>query len=118
MRHHDKNRKLSRTSRQREALLRSLAHSLILRGSMETTEAKAKEVRPFVERLVTHAKRDTLAARRHVLSRMGGDERVTRKLFASIAPKFKSRAGGYTRIIKLGKRTHDGRALAHIAFVE
>jgi len=92
--------------------------SLIRDGQIKTTEAKAKEVQPRIEKLVTHAKTDTVASRRLVASKLGEaqDSTVT-KLFTDIAPKFAERNGGYTRVVKLG-RTSPGRDEAVIAFVE
>ncbi|HVE77586.1 MAG TPA: 50S ribosomal protein L17 [Gemmatimonadaceae bacterium] len=117
MRHRKAGRKLRRTSEQRLALLRSLATALITNGSIETTEAKAKELRPFVEKLITKAKTGTLHSRRlatrHVQQRVAGD-----KLFQEIGPKFAQRAGGYTRILKTGHRKGDGAEMARIELVE
>ena len=102
---------------QRQALLRSLARSLILGERISTTEAKAKELRPFVERLVTYAKRNTLASRRLALARLG-DEAAVKKLFNTLAQRYADRKGGYTRVVKRGKRgMNDARKLAYIAFV-
>lgn len=117
MKHHNRNRKFGRTAGQRRALLRSLASSLILRGSIMTTEAKAKELRPFVEKLVTKSKKDTLAARRNVIALLGGGERPGKKLFAEIGPRYTTRAGGYLRITKIGARKGDGSSRARIEFV-
>ncbi|OLD43660.1 MAG: 50S ribosomal protein L17, partial [Gemmatimonadetes bacterium 13_1_40CM_2_60_3] len=101
MRHRKVGRQLRRTSEQKLALMRSLAKALIERGAIETTEAKAKELRPFVERLITKAKTGTLHNRRlagrHVAHRETAD-----KLFQEIGPRFASRKGGYTRILKTG----------------
>ena len=106
-----------RPSNQRRALLRSLARALVLEGSISTTEAKAKELRPFVERLVTYAKKNTLASRRLTQTRLGDAEAV-KKLFSTIGPRYADRAGGYTRVVKRTKRgTNDARKLAYIAFV-
>lgn len=117
MRHAQKNRTLSRTRSQRTALLRGLAVSLIRDGQITTTLAKAKELQPSIERLVTHAKTDSVAARRHVASKLGEPQDETiKKLFTDIAPKFAERNGGYTRVIKLGQTA--GRQEAVIAFVE
>lgn len=116
MRHHKANRRFGRPKKQREALVRGLARSLILRGRIQTTTAKAKELRPYVERLVTAAKADTLAARRLVQSRLQSPTAL-RHLFATVAPKYAERAGGYTRIMKLGKRGLDARDMAIIEFV-
>jgi large subunit ribosomal protein L17 len=116
MRHRKAGRQLRRTSEQRLALLRNLASSLIEHGAIETTEAKAKELRPFVEKLVTKAKQGTLHARRlagrHVHKRDTAD-----KLFRELGPKFAARPGGYTRIMKIGARRGDGAEMARIEFV-
>ena len=118
MRHANKNRTLSRTRRGRTALLRGLAVSLVRDGQIKTTSAKAKELQPMIEKIITHAKKDTVAARRLVATRLGEpSEDTLKKLFTEIAPKFAERNGGYTRIIKLG-RTSPGREEAIISFVE
>lgn len=107
----------ARPSNQRRALMRSLARSLVLEERISTTEAKAKALRPFVERLVTYAKKGTLASRRLAKSTLGDDEAV-KKLFESIGPRYADRAGGYTRIVKRTARgANDARKLAYIAFV-
>lgn len=116
--HGNKNRTFGRSRSQRTALVRGLAISLIENGKIKTTEAKAKELRPFVERLVTHGKANTVAARRVVASRLGEPAAdIVKKVFDVLAPKFATRAGGYTRIIKAG-RTAAGRDEAVIEFVE
>ncbi len=97
--------------------MRSLASSLIAHERISTTEAKAKELRPFVERLITYGKRDTVASRRLASSRLGGDDAAVKKLFSVIAPRYTERAGGYTRIVKRTKTASDGRKTAYIAFV-
>lgn len=118
MRHSNNTRTLGRTRSQRTALVRGLAVSLIRDGQIKTTVAKAKELQPNIERLITVAKKDTLAARRTVSSRLGEPtDQTIKKLFTDIAPKFKERNGGYTRIVKLGA-TSPGRDEAIIAFVE
>jgi len=118
MKHGNKNRTLGRTRSQRTGLLRGLAVSLIRDGKIQTTEAKAKELRPFIERVVTFGKTDTIAARRVVASRLGEPHgHIIAKVFKDLAPRFKERAGGYTRIIKMG-RTKAGRDEAVIEFVE
>lgn len=118
MRHENKNRTLGRTRSGRTALLRGLTVSLIRDGQIKTTAAKAKELQPRVERLITLAKKDTVAARRLVASRLGEPQDSTvKKFFGEIAPRFKERSGGYTRIVKLG-RTSPGREEAIISFVE
>ena len=116
MRHHNVNRKFGRVKRQREALLKTLALNLIVRGKIKTTEPKAKELRPFVEKLGTSAKSSDLATRRLIISRLSNRSRETRKLF-DIASKNKDRKGGYTRILKLGRRMSDGARMAIIEFV-
>jgi len=116
MQHAKKNRTLGRSRSQRTALLRGLSVSLIRDGQITTTLAKAKEIQPNIERLVTHAKTDTVSARRHVASKLGEPQDVTiSKLFTEIAPKFANRNGGYTRVIKLGQTA--GRQEAVIEFV-
>jgi|OM-RGC.v1.028567435 ribosomal protein L17 len=109
MRHAQQQRTLGRNRSQRTALIRGLATSLIRDEKIVTSPAKAKELRPFIERLITTSKEDSVAARRRVASRLGEPKSdVINKLFADIAPKYKERAGGYTRIIKVG-RTDAGR---------
>lgn len=117
MRHHAAHRTLGRTKRQRTALLRSLARSLVLKEGIVTTVAKAKELRPFIERLITVSKGNTLATRRTVLSRMGNADEVVKKLHETIAPRYASRAGGYTRITKLGRTGARNTESARIEFV-
>lgn len=117
MRHAQKNRTLGRTRSQRTALVRGLAISLIRDGQITTTAAKAKELRPFIERLVTYGKEGDVNARRKASTKLGEPQAATIKtLFETIAPKYQDRAGGYTRIIKLG-RTDAGRDEAVIEFV-
>ena len=112
-----KARTFGRPSNQRRALMRSLARSLVLEERISTTEAKAKALRPFIERLVTYAKKNTLASRRLTKSTLGDDEAV-KKLFESIGPRYTERAGGYTRVVKRTVRgNNDARKLAYIAFV-
>ena len=117
MRHHRAHRKFGLERNARAAFIRSLASALILRGKIQTTIARAKEVRPFVERLVTKGKTDSLASRRTVAERLGGAPRAVEKIFKDIAPRYQSRAGGYTRITRVGRGTTDARALAQIEFV-
>jgi len=117
MRHHHKGRVFGRPKNQRGALLRSLTRSLVIHERISTTEAKAKELRPFVEKLVTRAKVDTVANRRLVSSRVH-DADVVKKLFTAVGPRYKERAGGYVRIVKRAKRgSNDARKLAYVAFV-
>lgn len=116
MRHHNANRKLGRERNQRKALLRSLAISLIDKEKIKTTEAKAKELRPFVEKVITKAKVDTLSSRRHIISVLAS-EIATAKLMKTLGPKYKERNGGYTRIIKTERRNNDASRMAYIELV-
>src|SRR4051812_15240287 len=108
MRHHNQNRKFGRTKTERHALMHSLALNLIVREKIKTTEPKAKELRPFIEKIVTNAKKDTLANRRVITSRLHNRKREVKKLFEVIAPRYKEKNGGYTRVFKLGPRKSDG----------
>ncbi|MBI4539281.1 MAG: 50S ribosomal protein L17 [Gemmatimonadetes bacterium] len=117
MRHRKKGRTLSRTASHRRALLRNLATALIRHERIETTTAKAKELRPFAERLITLAKRGDLHARRLAARRLG-DREVLAKLFDDVGPRFASRPGGYTRILKLGARRGDAAEMALIELVQ
>lgn len=117
MQHGKKNRTFGRVRKQRTALMRGLAVSLIRDGQIMTTTAKAKELRPLAERLVTYAKDGSIAARRKAATVLGEPKPETiTKLFEEIAPKFKDRNGGYTRVIKMGRK--DGRDQAVIEYVE
>ena len=113
MRHRVKGRKLSRTSEHRRALLNNMAASLFIHDGVKTTVAKAKELRPFAERLITMARRGDLHARRQVERRIR-NRKAADRLFKEIGPRFASRPGGYTRILKLGHRPGDGAELARI----
>ncbi|HEV8356968.1 MAG TPA: 50S ribosomal protein L17 [Gemmatimonadales bacterium] len=113
MRHRAKGRQLSRTAEHRKALLRNLAASLFRHDAIVTTEAKAKELRPYAERLITLARRGDLHARRLVERRIQ-DREVLSRLFKEIGPRFATRPGGYTRILKLGHRVGDGADVARI----
>ncbi len=113
MRHRAKGRQLSRTATHRRALLNNMATSLFEHGKIVTTEAKAKELRPFAEKLITLARRGDLHARR-LVERKVKDREVLTKLFAEIGPRFAGRPGGYTRILKLGHRPGDGADQARI----
>ncbi len=117
MRHHHKGRSFGRDHDQREALLRGLAKSLIMHERISTTEAKAKELRPIIEKLVTAGRINTVANRRLVASRLGNDAEAVKKLFTAIAPRYVDRAGGYTRITKRSVTATDGRKTAYISFV-
>jgi len=113
VRHRAKARQLSRTASHRKALLANMATSLFRHDGIVTTEAKAKELRPYAERLITLARRGDLHARRLVEARLK-DRDVAHRLFKDLGPRFASRPGGYTRIIKLGHRSGDGAELARI----
>lgn len=117
MKHHKSFRKFGREKNERKAFVRSLMINLIRHGRIETTLARAKEIRPFVEKLVTLAKEDTVARRRLVASRLINQEQETSKLFSEYAPKYKEVTGGYTRILKLTTRISDGAEKAIIEFV-
>jgi large subunit ribosomal protein L17 len=116
MRHRVGGRKFGRTTNQRKALFRNLAVSLILNERITTTEAKAKTIRPVVEKLVTMARDDSEHHRRLVMARLA-DERATAKLFDIIGPRFDGQPGGYTRIYKIGIRKGDAAPVALIEFV-
>jgi large subunit ribosomal protein L17 len=115
MRHGNVNRKFGRKSGQRTALLKSLARNLVLRGKMKTTEAKAKEIRPLVEKLVTKAKTPTLANRRSLIVSLGTSAMAARLI--KTAEAYGERKGGYLRITKLGQRKGDAAKMAVIEFV-
>lgn len=115
MRHHNKNRKLSRVRKVRKALINSLARSLVLHRKMETTEPKAKELRPFIEKLVTKGKQKTVAARRAIAERIG--QGAAKILVDDLSKKYGERKGGYTRITKSRVRFSDGSKMAIIEFV-
>ena len=117
MRHRRKGRQLGRTASHRKALLRNMAASLFRHEGIETTVAKAKELRPFAERLITKAKQDTLHARRRV-ARVVRDKDVLQKVFDSLSPRYADRPGGYTRIYKLGYRKGDSAEMAVIELVD
>ena len=115
MRKRKKGRKLHRPRDQRKALLKSLAREIILKEKIKTTEAKAKEVRPFLEKMITRAKKGDLASIRY-LARFF-QKNIVRKLIRELGPRYKDRPGGYTRIIKLGPRKSDGTKMAVIELV-
>lgn len=115
MRKRKKGKKFGRVSQQRKALLKSLASSLVLHKKITTTEAKAKELRRFLEPLITKAKAGDLAKRRLVRKYLS--DSITKKLFDEIGPLYKDRSGGYTRIIKLAPRFSDGARMAIIELI-
>ncbi len=116
MRHRKKGRSLSRSPSHRRALLRNLATSLFLHERIRTTTARARELRPYAERLVTLARRGDLHARRQAARRIA-DREVLGKLFDDIGPRYADRPGGYTRILKLGPRKGDAADMALIELV-
>ena len=116
MRHKKAGRKLSRKSAHRKALMSNLASALITHKKIKTTDAKAKELRKFIEPMVTFAKRGDLHARRQVLKRIR-HKTIVRELFENIGPCYSTRDGGYTRIIKLGFRDNDRAPVSIIEFV-
>jgi large subunit ribosomal protein L17 len=115
MRHHNQNRKLSRVTKVRKALINSLARSLVLHEKITTTEPKAKELRPFVEKLLTKAKVQTVAVRRDLVAKIG--KNASKILVEKLAKKYEDRRGGYTRIMKMKRRLSDGSKMAVIEFV-
>ena len=117
MRHRVGGRKLQRTSAHRTALFRNMSAALIKHEQITTTTAKAKELRPYVEKLITLAKKGGLALRRQAISEMRDKDQV-RKLFDVLAPRYKDRQGGYTRIIKAGFRYGDNAPMAVIELVD
>ena len=120
MRHLVKGRKLNRTSSHRIALKRNLAISLIEHKRIKTTLPKAKEVQGFVERLITYAKKDNLSSYRLITQKLPGalGKKTANTLIHDIAPNYKDRSGGYTRIIKLDNRKNDNAQMSIIEFVD
>ncbi len=119
MRHSNVNRKFGRERNARQALMRSLAIALIDKEHIQTTEAKAKEIRPYIERLVTRARDNSIATRRGLVSVLGsGGEDASRKLIEELAPRYADRPGGYLRVVKTHDRIgSDGAAMAIVEFV-
>ena len=117
MRHGYAHRKLGRTSAHRTAMFANMAASLIKHEQITTTLPKAKELRPFVDKLVTLAKQGTLHARRQAISKVRDVDQVG-KLFAALGPRYKTRSGGYTRVMKAGFRHGDNAPMAVIEFVD
>ncbi len=117
MYHRIKGRKLGRNTAHRKALLRNLSLAILQCEVIKTTLPKAKEIRPFIEKLLTIAKKDTLANRRLAISILGNDL-VVEKLFKEIGPRIVSRNGGYTRILKFGFRTGDKAPMALFELVD
>ncbi len=117
MRHNNTGRRLGRNSSHRKAMMRNMVTSLIDHEKITTTDARAKELRKIAEKMITLGKRGTLHARRQALQVIQ-DKNVVAKLFERLAPRYASRPGGYTRIVKLGYRAGDNAALSLIEFVE
>jgi large subunit ribosomal protein L17 len=117
MNHRKNQRKLSRTGSHRKALLRNMVTSLLEHEAIRTTDAKAKELRGVAEKMITLGKRGTLHARRQALETIRSKE-VTAKLFDELAGRYRQRAGGYTRILKLGPRPGDAAPMAIIELVD
>lgn len=115
MAHHQGKRKFGRERNQRVALMKSLAYALTKQEKIKTTEAKAKELRPFIEKLITLGKKEGLSARRLLESRVG--KLAAKKIATDLSVRYKERAGGYTRITKMVRRVSDGAPQAIIEFV-
>ena len=115
MKKRNKQRKFQRKRDQRKALLKSLSRELFLKGKIKTTEIKAKELKKFSEKLLTKAKKGGLSQKRELLKFFSNE--LVKKLMTEIAPKYKERKGGYTRVIKLGPRASDGAKMAIIELV-
>ncbi len=116
MRHHNKNKKFGRDKDQRKALFVALSNAIVERGKIITTETKAKQLRPIIEKLVTRARKNDLASQRIVVARLGSKDNAKR-LISEIAPRYEKREGGYTRIVKLTPRASDASKMAVIEFV-
>ena len=120
MRHHNKNRKFGRETTVRRVFIRSLVRSLVMHGRITTTEPRAKELRPIMEKMITRARRagdNTVPVIRTLTADMGGQTDVAMKIIKDRAPRYQSRAGGYTRVLKLPNRLSDGSSMALIEFV-
>jgi large subunit ribosomal protein L17 len=117
VRHQRKGRKLGRDSAHRKALYANLAGALIEHGRIRTTEAKAKEVRPVVEKMITLGKRGDLHAHRQAVAFLRSKS-IAHTLFAEVAPRFADRPGGYTRVVKLGPRQGDAAPMAYLELVD
>jgi large subunit ribosomal protein L17 len=117
MRHQKTRNKLSRDSAHRKALLMNLSKEIIEHERIRTTDAKAKAVKPEIEKLITLAKRGDLHARRRALSTLAQDKFAVHKLFEELAPRYLDRRGGYTRILKLGPRKSDASEMVFIELV-
>ena len=120
MRHQKKGRKFNRTASHRKAMMSNLASSLIIYKRIQTTDAKSKELRGFVDRLITYAKKGDIHARRLIQKRIQGKraKQIANILIHEIAPNYESRNGGYTRIIKLNNRKNDNASVSLIEFID
>lgn len=128
MRHRRRGRKLSRSAAHRDALMMNLAAALIEHGRIKTTLPKAKELRPYIERLITEARKNDLHSRRVVQQKLrlddaaskrtSGEPTIMHRLIHEVAPRFVDRPGGYTRIVKIGPRSGDAAPMAFIEFVD
>jgi large subunit ribosomal protein L17 len=117
MRHRRTRHQLSRDSAHRKAMLRTMSKQLIEHERIQTSQAKAKALKPQVEKLITLAKRGDLHARRQALSALGQDKFAVHKLFEEVAPRYADRPGGYTRIVKLGPRRSDSTEMVYLELV-
>ena len=117
MRHLKTGRKLNRTAAHRKALMRNLVKALLLREQIQTTDAKAKELRRWADRMVTLGKKNSVHARRLAFSYLGS-RRLVQRLFDEGAPRFQSRSGGYTRVLKIGPRRGDAAPISLVEFTE
>jgi large subunit ribosomal protein L17 len=117
MRHRKNRHKLSRDAAHRKALLRNLCREVIQHERIRTSQAKAKAVKPELEKLITLGKRGDLHARRQALSELGQDKFLVHKLFEEVAPRYAERPGGYTRIVKLGPRRSDSTEMVFLELV-
>ena len=117
MRHQKQRNKLSRDTAHRRALMRNLCRDMIEHERIKTSQAKAKAVKPKLEKLITLAKRGDLHARRQALSELGQDKFLVHKLFEEVAPRYAERPGGYTRIVKLGPRRSDSTEMVFLELV-
>ena len=117
MRHQRSGKKLGRDSAHRKALYSNLAGALIEHGRIQTTEAKAKAVKPYAEKMITLGKRGDLHARRQALAALRSND-IVHRLFADVAPRFAERPGGYTRIVRLGQRQGDSAEMVYLELVD
>lgn len=116
MRHKKRGRKFTKSKDQQKALLRSLASSLVLKEKITTTEAKAKELKSFIEKSITRSKKDNVANRRFLAKDFSN--KVVKKIVQELGPRYKSRAGGYTRVTKISPRKSDGARMAVIELIK